>query len=152
MTDNTEKMTEEKAGELMDQGFHCSQCVFSYAAQRMGMDKSLALKLSAGLGGGCYHGDSCGAITAAALAIGMAYGFDQPNATQEDQVLISNVKAMEARFQQENGALLCRHLLQGFDKADPAAVAPEGTYSQCPQFCATACNILDELLGEHYVK
>lgn len=148
----TERMTEERASELMEQGFHCSQCVFAYAAQRLGMDRGQALKLSAGLGGGCYHGDSCGAITGAALAIGLVYGFDQPNATEKDKVLISNVRLMEELFCRENGALLCRHLLNGFDKADVNAVPPEDVHDQCPQFCATACKILDELLGEHYIK
>ena len=56
-------MTEARADALMEDGFHCSQCVFPYAAFRLGMDRDEALRLSAGLGGGCFHGDSCGAVT-----------------------------------------------------------------------------------------
>ena len=50
-------MTEARADALMEDGFHCSQCVFPYAAFRLGMDRDEALRLSAGLGGGCFHGD-----------------------------------------------------------------------------------------------
>ena len=60
-------MTEARADALMEDGFHCSQCVFPYAAFRLGMDRDEALRLSAGLGGGCFHGDSCGAVTGAAM-------------------------------------------------------------------------------------
>ena len=43
-------MTEARADALMEDGFHCSQCVFPYAAFRLGMDRDEALRLSAGLG------------------------------------------------------------------------------------------------------
>ena len=65
-------MTEARADALMEDGFHCSQCVFPYAAFRLGMDRDEALRLSAGLGGGCFHGDSCGAVTGAAMALSIA--------------------------------------------------------------------------------
>ena len=45
-------MTEARADALMEDGFHCSQCVFPYAAFRLGMDRDEALRLSAGLGDG----------------------------------------------------------------------------------------------------
>ena len=48
-------MTEARADALMEDGFHCSQCVFPYAAFRLGMDRDEALRLSAGLGGGCFR-------------------------------------------------------------------------------------------------
>lgn len=145
-------MTECRADELMDDGFHCSQCVFPYAAYRLGMDRCEAYRLSAGLGGGCFRGDSCGAVTGAMMALGMVYGFDQPNAEAEDAQLIAKVHEFEDKFQAENGALLCRQLLGGFDKADRDAVAPEGTYDNCPKYCAAACRILDEMIGERYIR
>ena len=75
-------MTEARADALMEDGFHCSQCVFPYAAFRLGMDRDEALRLSAGLGGGCFHGDSCGAVTGAAMALSIVFGFDRPNAEE----------------------------------------------------------------------
>lgn len=146
------KMTAQMADEMLSQGFHCSQCVFSYVAERLGMDKSAALKLSAGLGGGCFHGDSCGAITGAIMALGMVYGFDHPDAREEDAVLIAKVRELEQRFIAQNGSVLCRELLNGYDKADPNAVAPENTYRNCGKYCADACSVIDELLHTHYIR
>ena len=54
-----EKMTVEKAAEILGQGFHCSQCVMWHTAEALGMDKKQALKMTGGLGGGCFHGDVC---------------------------------------------------------------------------------------------
>ena len=34
-----EKMTVEKAGEILGKGFHCSQCVMWHAADKLGLDK-----------------------------------------------------------------------------------------------------------------
>ena len=84
-------MTEARADALMEDGFHCSQCVFPYAAFRLGMDRDEALRLSAGLGGGCFHGDSCGAVTGAAMALSIVFGFDRPNAEEADKLLIEKV-------------------------------------------------------------
>lgn len=148
----SQQMTQSIADDLMSHGFHCSQCVFPYAAYRLGMDRGEAFRLSAGLGGGCFHGDSCGAVTGAILALGLAYGFDQPDALEEDKRLIARVREFEARFQAAHGACLCRELLGGFDKADPDAQPPEGVYQNCPDYCATACRILDEMLREHYCR
>ena len=131
-------MTEARADALMEDGFHCSQCVFPYAAFRLGMDRDEALRLSAGLGGGCFHGDSCGAVTGAAMALSIVFGFDRPNAEEADKLLIEKVHEFQKRFLEENGSLLCRQLLGGYDKADPDAVAPDDAYDNCARYCASA--------------
>ena len=145
-------MTEARADALMEDGFHCSQCVFPYAAHRLGMDRDEALRLSAGLGGGCFHGDSCGAVTGAAMALSIVFGFDRPNAEEADKLLIEKVHEFQKRFLEENGSLLCRQLLGGYDKADPDAVAPDDAYDNCARYCASACRILDSLIGDRYIR
>ena len=100
-------MTEARADALMEDGFHCSQCVFPYAAFRLGMDRDEALRLSAGLGGGCFHGDSCGAVTGAAMALSIVFGFDRPNAEEADKLLIEKVHEFQKRFLEENGSASC---------------------------------------------
>jgi len=144
------KMTKEQADLMMDQGFHCSQVVMSHVAECMGLDVDAYMRLTAGLGGGCNHGDTCGVISAGALAMGMVYGFDEPNPGEKDELLVGKVKEYEARFIALHGATLCRTLLNGFDKAIPDMVAPEGTWDNCGTYCADACAILDEMLGSFY--
>ena len=115
-------MTEARADALMEDGFHCSQCVFPYAAFRLGMELSIV------------------------------FGFDRPNAEEADKLLIEKVHEFQKRFLEENGSLLCRQLLGGYDKADPDAVAPDDAYDNCARYCATACRILDSLIGDRYIR
>ena len=42
----------EKAVELFKNGYNCSQAVFAAYADLFGFDENMALKVSAGLGGG----------------------------------------------------------------------------------------------------
>ena len=43
----------DKAVRLFHEGYNCSQSVFASYADLFGIDEKTALKLSAGLGGGC---------------------------------------------------------------------------------------------------
>ncbi len=141
-----EAALEARADRLLAEGYHCSQCVFPYLAAQLGMDQAAALRLSAGLGGGCFHGDSCGAVTGAILALSMAYGFDAPDSGEQDEILIAQVHELERRFIAQTGSLLCRDLLGGYDKADPDVPIPDEAYQNCGRYCAIACRIADELL------
>lgn len=156
-----EKMTVEKAKEMIGQGYHCSQCVMGHAAEILGLDKSMALKMSGGLGGGCYRGNVCGAVSAAIVALSMEYGFDQPKpySTEQNELMISKVHEFENRFIEKNGSIVCFDLLGGnsVGKVEDAEkiiaekkdqIREAGVTKNCPKFCADACEILDDMLKE----
>ena len=145
------KMTEARANQMMDQGFHCSQCVLMHAADVLGRDADDALRISSGLGGGLFRGEVCGTVTAAAVAISMVYGFSEPNPGERDDLLKAKVREFEDRFVERFGTLCCRELLGGYDStlpedAQPAGV-PEDPWEHCGEYCAFACELLDELLA-----
>ena len=150
-----EKMTIEKAAELLGQGFHCSQVVMWHTAEALGMDKAQALKISAGLGGGCFHGDVCGTVSAAILSIGLAYGYSEPYAAAQNAAMVEKINEFEKRFAEKNGSIVCRELLGGksFSNPDDAAEIMggglTGILKNCPTYCADACEILDDILKEH---
>lgn len=132
-----EKMTEAFANQMMDQGFHCSQVVLMHAAEVLGRDKDEAMRISAGLGGGLFHGEACGAVSAAAVALSMVYGFAEPNPGEIDELLKAKVHEFEDRFIEQFGSLRCVELLQeGEDK-----------WARCGEYCEYACTLLDDLLG-----
>ncbi|MBO7675761.1 MAG: C_GCAxxG_C_C family protein [Atopobiaceae bacterium] len=137
----------ERFQTMLDEGSHCSQCVFGYWAERMGLDDEFARRASSGLGMGVNHGDSCGAVTATVLALGLARGAtsgDAKNGGVEDLV-----KDVEAAFVERNGSLLCRDLLSGgYDAADPNAHAPEGVdpWENCAKYCADAVELAEQYL------
>ena len=144
MSDN--HMTEEKALALMEEGFHCSQVVFGHLAGRLGFDEALARRLTAGLGAGFCHGDTCGAVAGAVLALGLVQGFDKPDA-DTDAALFAAVRELEKVFEEVHGSLLCRELLGGFDRADLSAVSGEHTYDNCPAYCTLAYALAEKRLG-----
>ena len=141
-----EKMTFEKAKDILfNQKFHCSQCVMYHTAEDYGLDRDLALRLSAGLGGGCFHGDVCGTVSAAVLTLGLVYGFDKPNSTEENALMVEKLQEFENRFIEKNGSIVCRELLGG-SFTDPEIA--KSMACKCPQFCVDACDILDDMLKD----
>ena len=141
-------MTVAESTEKMDSGMHCSQVVFGYGAEKLGIDLDLALRISAGLGGGCKHGEICGTITGAILSLGYAYGKTTGPEEQENTLLPDLIHRVEDRFIEKYGTLLCRDLI-GFDKGRPEGpdnMPRDDMYEVCHGLCKEVCDILDELL------
>ena len=143
------KMTETRANEMMDAGYHCSQVVACHIAECMGLNVEEQMRLTAGLGGGCNHGDTCGVISAGILALGRVYGFDHYT-EEQDTLLKDKVREFQAKFIEKHGATLCRELLENYDMADPDRVSTDTTWKNCGKYCEDTCAILDEMIGEFY--
>lgn len=147
-----EKMTVEKAAELLGQGFHCSQVVVWHTAEDLGLDKKQALKLAGGLGGGCFHGDVCGVVTGAIVSLGLKYGYCEANSAEQNAILVGKVQEFEKRFAEKHGSIVCRELLGGYSFAVPEQAQAimggglGGILKNCPTYCADACEILDDML------
>lgn len=146
-----ERMTEAIASQMMDEGYHCSQCVLMHAAEMLGRDREDALRIASGLGGGLFRGEVCGTVTAAAVAISMVYGFHEPNPGEVDDLLKAKVREFEGRFLERYGTMCCRELLGGYDctraEDDQPEGVPEDPWEHCGEYCEFACAVLDELLG-----
>ena len=97
----------EKAEALFKGGCNCAQAVFAAFADEFGIDEELARRVSCGLGGGVGRmRETCGAVTGAALVLGMRHGPDKTAAYPSVQDFIS-------RFKAECGSVVCRELLEG---------------------------------------
>ena len=147
-----EKMTVEKAAEFLGQGFHCSQCVIGYGADKLGLDKDLMLQVSGGLGGGCFHGDVCGAVSGAIMAISAKYGYQTPEGAKANNAkMVEKLQEFETKFKERYGTIVCRELLGGYSFSNPEhaqKIMTEGLTKNCPGYCAGACEILDEILKD----
>lgn len=147
----TEKMTPEKASELMNQCYHCSQVIMYHTAEKLGLDKDMVVKMSAGLGGGCFHGKVCGTVSAGIMSLSMKYGFHEPNKKEQDDILKAKVHEYEERFIAQHGSLDCKDLLGGYDMSIPehaAKINAEDLTCNCKYLCANACEILDDMLKD----
>jgi C_GCAxxG_C_C family probable redox protein len=106
----------QTAEDYFDQGFSCSQALFSAYASRFGIDVETALKLASPFGGGiARQGEICGAVTGALLALGLARG----SATIEEKEETYRIaEDYVRRFRDLHGAILCRALI-GHDLSTP---------------------------------
>lgn len=145
------KMTEEMASaRLFEDNFDCAQTVFAHFAEDLGMDEETALKVAAGFGGGMHKGDMCGTVTGGLMALGLKYGFCEPNDAVGKDIMNQKAIEYERRVAEANeGCIRCRELL-GVDTSTPEGkmAAGEIIHARCPGFVVKACNILEELLED----
>lgn len=144
-----ENLTEQKITELFQQGIDCSQIVMGHAANKLGICPDKALKISAAFGGGMWGGRTCGCVTGALMALGLKYGYSEPQSTEQKNILQAKKAEFEERFAKENGSVVCRHVL-GYDLSKPEEMAKimeqNLLFTICPKAVASACKILDEIL------
>lgn len=135
--------------DQMGEGLHCSQCVFNYFVKDLGLNEEFVMKLTSGLGLGVNHGDSCGAVTGAILALGLTHGFANGSESWAEGGIEEISKNLQKKFIERNGSVLCRDLLSGgYDGADDDPSAPEGVdpWENCAKYCADAVELAEEYI------
>lgn len=100
------------ATDLFKEGYNCSQAVFAAYADLFGFSRELALKTSAGLGGGVGRSrEVCGTVSAAAMLIGLKYGTAQGDDAEGKKLCYEKVQEYIAEFRKVNHSIVCRELL-----------------------------------------
>jgi len=101
-----------RAKELFNKGYNCSQSVFVAFSALYGLDEETALKLSMPFGGG-YAGtrDICGAVSAMAMIAGLETGTVKPKDKEGKQNCYNCTQMLMSKFTEEHGSILCKHLL-----------------------------------------
>ena len=131
------------------QNFNWAQSVFVAFAPQLGMDEGQALKLASPFGGGvARRGQTCGAVTGALMALGLAQGADTP-AGKEDTYRMG--QEFLQRFESRHATILCRELidcdistLEGRQQA-----REKGAFTTlCPLFVRDAAEIFQAMLAK----
>ncbi len=145
----------EKAEELLQQQYHCSQALFGAFAGDFGLDLKTAFKVSTCFGGGMRQGGTCGCITAALMVLGMGLGFY--DSQDRELEMYGNKKTDEfiQRFREKmDGKVNCREIL-GKDISVPiemAEIRQQGLILKtCPSAMSVSIHLLEEML-EEYLK
>jgi len=140
----------DDAAALFTAGYSCSQAVCAAFAEDFGIDRSTALRLSCGFGGGMAHtGNTCGAVTGALMVVGMKFGRTEIGdlAAKEKTYAVAN--AFITEFLRRNHATGCTDLI-GLDLSDPKklAVARENNLfpTKCTRYVRDAAEILEKML------
>lgn len=139
----------EIAAECFNNGFNCSQAVFSAYTEEFGIEKEQALKIACAFGGGMARmGDTCGVVTGAMMAIGLKYGKSKAEDDAARDKTYSTVKDFVNEFKMRNSSIVCRELL-GFDlnNSEEMAAFKEKNpgVNPCPKFVKDAVEILDKI-------
>ncbi|HKL98341.1 MAG TPA: C-GCAxxG-C-C family protein [Mobilitalea sp.] len=141
----------DNAVECYNQGFNCSQAVFSTYSEQLGLDRETALKVACPFGGGMARmGYTCGAVTGAFMLIGLKYGKYLPEDNDARENTYRLVREFTNRFKEMYGSIECHDLL-GSDISTEKGVtfaSEHGLFKKlCPCYVGDAAKIIEELLG-----
>jgi C_GCAxxG_C_C family probable redox protein len=109
----------EKALEYFDNKFNCSQSVLTSFSNVSGLSEDESLRVACAFGGGIGRQQhTCGALTGAAMVLGLVYGKGMNES--DDKKLDSYAKTVELfdEFTRLNGSTNCRKLLNDLDMRD----------------------------------
>jgi len=138
----------DQAVELFNSGFNCCQAVLAVFCEGYGLDRTTALKLACGFGGGVRSGEICGAASGAVMVIGLKTGHcEAADMAAKSNCYAKTVQFLDA-FRARNRSVVCREIL-GCDistKAGYAKAHSAGLFgTTCVDMVAGAVEILERL-------
>lgn len=132
-------------------GYNCAQSVVTAFYDVTGLDEKTAAMLASSFGGGLGRmREVCGAVSGAAIVLGLVKGYSDPEDTEAKKAHYARVREFAERFKEKNGSIICRELLAGVNNeigGDPE-VRSESYYKKrpCPMLCRQAAEILEKML------
>ena len=135
-------------------GYNCTQAVAVAFADELGLDEKTAARISCGFGGGMGRlREVCGTFSGVVMVVSWLYGYSEPKDIAAKTALYEKIRALAAKFREDNGSIICRELL-GLARAEVSAVPEPRTaeyYKKrpCPELCRYAANLLEEFIREN---
>lgn len=138
------------AAARFDEGYACSQSVFSAYAPLFDLDPELALRIAAPFGGGMGRmGEVCGAVTGAFMVLGLKAGNTLAQDRASKEASYDLAREFAERFRRRHRSILCRELL-GIDISTSEglqAARQRGLFKElCPMLVRDSAEIVAELL------
>lgn len=143
-----------QAQALFYEGYNCAQSVFLAFAERLGLEREAAARMSSSFGAGMGRlREVCGAVSAMFLIAGMACGYDDPKDDAAKAAHYQRIQQLAAQFRERHGTIICRELLglpAGPDDFVPSK-RTEAYYESRPCACCIgdAAEIISEFLEKH---
>jgi len=131
---------------------NCAQSVLTAFSEDFGLKQDIAHSIAQGFGGGMHINSTCGAVTGAYMALGLANPVSKDNPRQSMEKIGTLIAEFNRKFKELHGALNCTELL-GYDLSIPeqATKAREaGLFAtKCPEFVRDAAQIVENLLKKN---
>ncbi len=142
----------DKAEGLFREGYNCAQAVLCAFEDITGLNKETASAISSSFGGGIGRmREVCGAVSGAAMVLGLVKGSYSPDNFQAKKDHYALIQEFAAKFKEENGSIICRELLKGTNSVN--GTTPEkrtDTYYKkrpCPLIVRCAADIVADMLN-----
>ena len=140
----------ENAVQCFNNGFNCSQAIFSTYCEQLGLDPVSALKVSTPFGSGIARtAQTCGAVTGALMLIGLKYGKYLPEDNASKEKCFQLAKEFTDRFTALHGSIICCDLLK-YDLSTPEGlqyIKENGLWDTlCPVFIRDAAKLIEDIL------
>ena len=120
----------QKGVAYFKQGYNCAQSVVLAFADLYGLDEEMALRISAGFGGGVGRMRMmCGAVSGIVMLVGLDCGQTEGSDREGKSACYKVVQELLAKSKEENGSLICAEILgiKGYEKAQSSYVASART-------------------------
>lgn len=144
----------EIARNLFKEGYACSQAVSMAFSDVVNLKKEVLEKISLPFGGGLGRLRlTCGAVSGMAMIIGLIFT-DLSNIKETKINVYEITREVVARFEKQNGSIICKDLLEGSNLKVEVAGKPEERTTEyyqkrpCDEIVYNAANILEEYLIE----
>ena len=143
----------DAAERLFREGYNCSQAVLLAFADVTGLDDETAAKLASSFGGGLGRmREVCGAVSGAAMVLGLAKGYSDTTDAEAKKAHYKLIQKFANRFKEQNGSIICRELLSGVavkGGSDPEKRTAEYYKKRpCAELCRIAAEIAEDLIKE----
>ena len=142
----------QAAQQVFFQGYNCAQAVFCAFSDVTGYDIDTSARMSSSFGGGLGRlRETCGVVSAAALVLGIVYGYGDPADREAKKRHYALVRDFAERFRAKNSSIRCRELLSLAGLNPETGGDPEQRTEEfyrkrpCPQLVYDAARILDEM-------
>lgn len=141
-------MDTKRLEDLAKKEYNCSQTVFAYFATDLGMDEDKAMRLSTPFEMGMYKSDTCGALTAAYMALGLKYG----STDMEDKInLAQKIYKLDTEFEEKMGHTKCYDLLKvdvNTEEGINFAIENDLLANVCGKCITTAIEITEKIMED----
>lgn len=135
--------------ENLNAGYSCSEAVLLTYGPQLGLDHELAFKIASGFSGGMgLMGDTCGAVTAAYMVIGLKFGAGSVTDSCSRALTHEFIANFADLFKERNGSIYCRDLVGGMDMSMIEGRKYIREQGKVPRIVSDAIMILEELFSQ----
>lgn len=131
-------------------GYSCSESVVLTYSDQFSLNRESAFKIASGFGGGMgWLGETCGAVTAAYMVIGLKYGAASVKDTYSRELTYESVARFDELFRERNKSTLCRDLIGNIDMSSNEGRKQIREKGRVPQIVSDSIRILETVFKEN---